>query len=137
VSGEPSGKTIHNVYDKTRLTPIRTPEGNIDMTYLCSTKVGSITRGIEQITYGYDGSLVTAVALGGTMSQSLAYVYNNDFRPTRFTYAGGSVDYTYDNDGLLTRAGTSTIIRNAQNGLSETVTGGALNLSRTFNGYGE
>jgi RHS repeat-associated protein len=133
----PSGKTIHNVYDKTRLTQIRTPEGNIDMTYLCSTKVGTVTRGTEQITYGYDGSLITSVTLGGTMNQSLAYAYNNDFRPSRFTYAGGSVDYTYDNDGLLTRAGSFAVTRNAQNGLPETVTGGALNLSRAFNGYGE
>ena len=45
--------------------------------------------------------------------------------------------YTYDNDGLLTGAGSFAITRNAGNGLPEAVTGGALSLSRTFNGYGE
>jgi RHS repeat-associated protein len=107
------------------------------MTYLCSTKVGSVTKGGEQITYGYDGSLVTGETLSGTMNQSLAYGYNNDFRSIRFTYAGSSVDYSYDNDGLLTRAGNFTISRNSQNGLPESVTGGSLNISRDFNGYGE
>jgi RHS repeat-associated protein len=45
--------------------------------------------------------------------------------------------YTYDDDGLLTGAGGFTIFHNAGNGLPESVTGGTLNLSRTFNGYGE
>ena len=30
----PSGKQINNIYDKTRLMQIQTPEGNIDFTYL-------------------------------------------------------------------------------------------------------
>jgi hypothetical protein len=62
---------------------------------------------------------------------------NNDFNLTRFTYAGNTNLYTYDDDGLLTGAGSFTIFRNAGNGLPESVIGGALNLSRTFNGYGE
>lgn len=56
---------------------------------------------------------------------------------TSFSYAGSSENYTYDKDGFLTGAGTFTITRNAQNGLPKALTGGVLNLSRTFNGYGE
>jgi hypothetical protein len=37
----------------------------------------------------------------------------------------------------LTQAGNYSISRNAGNGLPEGVTGGALNLTRTYNGYGE
>ena len=140
----PSGKTIINDYadptdpnDKSRLWQIRTPEGNIDFTYLCGTKIESITKGTESVTYGYDGKLVTSETLDGTLNQSLGYTYNNDFDVSGFTYAGASVAYSYDNDGLLTGAGAFTITRNADNGLPETVTGGALNLARTFNGYGE
>ncbi len=140
----PSGQTIINDYadpsdpdDKSRLWQIRTPEGNIDFTYLCGTKVESITKGSESITYGYDGKLVTSEALDGTLNQSLGYTYNNDFDVSGFTYAGASVAYSYDNDGLLTGAGAFTINRNADNGLPESVTGGALNIARTFNGYGE
>jgi RHS repeat-associated protein len=133
----PSGNQINNVYANGRLEQIQTPEGNIDFTYLCGTKVGSITNGTESITYGYDGKLVTSEALTGTLSQSLGYIYNNDFILTGFTYAGATTGFSYDNDGLLTGAGNFTITRNAGNGLPESVIGGSLSLSRTFNGYGE
>jgi RHS repeat-associated protein len=133
----PSGKQITNLYDKDRIIQTQTPEGNIDISYLCGSKVGSIGKGEESITYGYDGSLVTAETLSGTLNQSLSYTYNNDFNFSRFTYAGGSINYTYDNDGLLTGAGGFTITRNAGNGLPQAVRDGSMNLTRTFNGYGE
>jgi len=133
----PSGNQINNIYDTTRLIQIQTPEGNVDLTYLCATNVGSISKGTESITYGYDGSLVTSETLGGTVNQSLGYTYNNDFNLAGFTYAGNSHVYTYDDDGLLTGAGGFAIARNSGNGLPEAVTGGSLSLSRNFNGYGE
>ncbi len=133
----PSWNQINNVYANGRLEQIQTPEGNINFTYLCGTKVGSIANGTESISYGYDGKLVTSEVLSGTLTQSLSYGYNNDFNPTGLTYAGGSTSYLYDNDGLLTGAGNFAISRNTGNGLPESVTGGALNLSRGFNGYGE
>ncbi|MDY7038731.1 MAG: hypothetical protein SV375_21580, partial [Thermodesulfobacteriota bacterium] len=116
---------------------IQTEEGNIDFTYLCGTKVESITNGTDTITYGYDGKLITSEIQAGTLSQSLSYTYNNDFNLQSFTYAGSVANYTYDDDNLLTGAGNFTITRNAQNGLPEAVSGGALSLSRTFKGYGE
>jgi RHS repeat-associated protein len=133
----PSGNEINNVYDKARLMQIQTPEGNIDFTYLCATKVGSVTNGTDTITYGYDGKLVTSETISGTLNQSSSHTYDNDFNPASFAYAGGSESYTFDNDGLLIGAGDYTITRNAQNGLPEAVTGGNLSLSRSFNGYGE
>ena len=133
----PSGNQTNNIYANGRLEQIQTPEGNIDYTYLCSTKVGSITKGSESITYDYDGKLVTSETSSGTLNQSLGYTYNDDFNHTSLTYSGGTESYTYDNDGLMTDAGNFTISRNAGNGLPEAVTGGSLSLSRTFNGYGE
>jgi len=41
------------------------------------------------------------------------------------------------NNGLLIQAGNYTIVRNVQNGLPVSVSGGSLSLSRTFNGYAE
>ncbi|MFZ0449817.1 MAG: RHS repeat-associated core domain-containing protein, partial [Desulfatiglandaceae bacterium] len=133
----PSGNQINNIYANGRLQQIQTPEGNIDYTYLCSTKVGSITKGSESITYDYDGKLVSSETLSGTLNQALGYTYNDDFNLTSMTYSAGTKSYTYDNDGLLTSAGNYTISRNSGNGLPEAVTGGALNLIRSFNGYGE
>jgi RHS repeat-associated protein len=133
----PSGKQIKNIYDKDRLIQTQTPEGNINLSYLCGSKVGSIAKGTELISYGYDGSLVISETLSGALNQTLNYAYNNDFNVRQFTYAGSSVNYTYDSDGLLTGAGVFTITRNAGNGLPEAVTGGTLNINRIFNGYGE
>ena len=133
----PSGKKIFNVYENTRLAQIQTPEGNIDITYLCGTKIDSITRGTESINYGYDGKLITSEVFNGTLNQSLDYTYNDDFDVSGFTYAGRTENYSYDNDGLLTAAGAFTITRNTGNGLPEEVSGGALTFARSFNGYGE
>ena len=118
----PSGNQIDNIYANGRLEQIQIPEGNIDFTYLCGTKVGSITKGTESITYGYDGKLVTSETLNGMLNQSLGYTYNDDFNLTSLTYAGVTESYVYDNDDLLTGAGSFAISRNAQNGLPETVT---------------
>jgi len=133
----PSGLQINNIYSNGRLARIQTPEGNIGFTYLCGSKVGSVAMGSEGITYGYDGSLVTSERMTGSLNQTLGYTYNTDFNLTGFTYAGGTTAYTYDNDGLLTKAGAFTITRDAANGLPTAVTGGALSLTRAFNGYGE
>jgi RHS repeat-associated protein len=133
----PSGNQINNIYASGRLEQIQMPEGNIDFTYVCGTKVASITRGTEAITYGYDGKLVISETMAGTLSQSLGYAYSNDFDLVAFIYAGNTTNYSYDNDGLLTGVGSFTITRNAGNGLPGAVAGGALNLARAFNGYGE
>ena len=97
---------------------VQTPEGNIDYSYLCGTKINSITSGFQSITYEYDGKLVTSEIISGTLSQTLAYEYNNDFAVADFAYAGDSASYEYDNDGLLTSAGAYTITRNAGNGFA-------------------
>jgi len=134
----PSEKTIENVYVNGRLQQVITPEGNIDFTHLCGTKVGSVAKGGEAVTYSYDGPLVTSETYSGTLDQALRNeTHNNDFDVTRFTYAGSSVNYTYDLDGLLTGSGSYTITRHPGNGLPTSVSGGALALSRSFNGHAE
>ncbi len=133
----PSGKQINNVYTATRLTQVQTPEGDIDYSYICSDTIGSITKGTQSIAYTYDGRLLSGLTISGTLNQSLGYTYNNDFLPETLTYAGATQDYAYDSDNLLTGADSYTITRNAQNGLPEAVSGNALSIGRTFNGYGE
>jgi RHS repeat-associated protein len=133
----PSNRQISNTYENGRLTQTQTPEGNIDYSYACGTKIESITKDAESITYEYDGKLVTSETIDGTLVQSLSYTYNNDFDVTAFSYAGGTTNFTYDNDGLLNAAGSFAISRNVDNGLPEAVTSNAFNLTRTFNGYAE
>jgi len=134
----PSGtRHIHYDIGSARINQIQTPEFTINMTYINGTQVQNITRGLETITYGYDGSLITSDTRQGSLNQTLSYVYNNDFKLDIFTYAGVSIGYTYDNDSLLTGSGTFAITRNAANGLPEAVSDGTLTLNRGFNSYGE
>ncbi len=133
----PSGILINNIYSQGHLIRTETPEGNIAYNYLCSLKIGNITKGTEGITYTYDGSLITSETLSGSLNQVLGYTYNNDFNIASLTYSGQTMNYTYDNDGLLTGAGSFIIGRNATNGLPTSVNDGALNLTRIFNGYEE
>lgn len=141
----PSGKEI--IYDYldsatgsySRLMHIQTPEGNIDLSYSCGSKVESISKNGETVHWEYNGPFVTSETLSGTLNQSLSYGYENDgdFNLDTFTYAGASDIFAYDGDGLLVGTGEYNIIRNAQNGLPETVTGGSVTKTRAFNGYAE
>jgi len=134
----PSGNEITNVYEGGKLTQTQFPEGTVDYLYYpCGSKVQSVTKDGESLTYDYDGSLLTSETLSGTLNGSLSYAYNNDFAVKSFNYAGGTENLTYDSDGLLTGAGRFTVTRNAENGLPVSVTDGTLTLSRTFNSYGE
>ena len=133
----PSGNVINNIYDNGRLVQVQTPDGNIDVSYLCGTKVGSITNGTDTITYEYDGTLITSQILSGTLNRSVDYSYDNDFNMNGITYAGDAHMFIYDNDGLLTGAGAFTITRNSANALPEAVTSTDLDMTRHFNGYGE
>ena len=133
----PSGRIIRNIYDKGRLVRTETPEGTAYFDYLCGSKLASITKNGERISYTYDGSLLTSEAASGSLNQAVSYSYNNDFERVQANYAGQATDYGYDNDGLLTQAGPFTITRDAGNGLPLTVSGAGLQLARGFNGYSE
>ncbi len=138
----PSGSRIINIYDDTQLRQVQTPEGNIDFTYSCASKVASITKTAESITYDYDGKLITSETLAGTLGRTLEYTYDNHFNLETMTYAGETASYTFDNDGMLTHAGDYTISRYNEDGVNETglpynVTDGTVDLDRSFNAYGE
>ena len=133
----PSGNRIEHIYDGARLTQVLTPEGSIHYTYLCGTKVASVTSGTEAIDYSYDGTLVTEAHHSGTIAQSLGFSYNSDFNLVGVAYAGDREEYSYDRDRLLTGAGRFSIARNSGNGLPESVADGNLSVERSYNGYGE
>jgi RHS repeat-associated protein len=133
----PSGKTIRNVYDQGLLVRTETPEASIYFSYLCGSKIGSISKDGEGIAYAYDGILLTSETLSGTFNQTISYSYDNDFELIQATYAGESIGYGYDRDGLLTQAGSYSIARQAGNGLPLQVSSAGLQINRAFNGYGE
>ena len=105
--------------------------------YSCADKIFSISKGAESVFYEYDGKFITLETFHGTLAESIAYTWNNDFNLTGTTYAGVTTAYTYDDDSLLTGAGNFTVTRNALNDFVETVSDGTLIASMGYNGYGE
>ncbi len=114
-----------------------TPEGTITYGYDCGGKLGSVTKGTENTSYVYDGSLLLSDTRLGTVNEIIDYTYDTDMRVGSIGYAGGVELFLYDNDGLLTGAGTFTITRNVSNGLPEAVSDGTVVQGRVFSGYGE
>jgi RHS repeat-associated protein len=139
----PSTKTITNVYEKSRLKEVITPDWKNVYAYDCGTRLSSIKRKIndvvqETISYDqYDGSLLMAESRSGVLNQTLNYDYNVDFALSSFTYAGAEETYLYDNDGLLTNTSRFTLTRNPANGLPESVSDSSFTWGRDFSEYGE
>ena len=117
----PDNKTVEYTYDeaKGRLTTVTAPGG-------------------ETLSYSYDGSLLLNTTWAGAINGSVSRTYNNNFWITSHMVNGGStINYQYDNDGLLTGAGNLTIGRNAQNGLITSTTLGSVNDTLGYNTFGE
>jgi len=137
----PDVATIDLGYDSAgRLNTTTYPQGIVSMAY---DPVTGNLRNITapdggKITYGYDGSLLTNTTWSGIISGSINYTYDNNFRITSESVNSGNIiNFQYDNDGLLTKAGSLNLTRNPQNGL---LTGSALgNITDTigYSGFGE
>ena len=134
---KPSGKSIETTYTNGRVTQVTTPEDTIDYTYACQSYPSAITKGSESIAYSYDGTLLTSITLSGTLNQSIAYSYNNDFLPLSITYAGSQTAYSYNKDNELIQSGSYTITRTKRFGLNVTVTDGSYTQTSHYNLYGE
>jgi len=113
------------------------PEGNTYYSYGCGSKLESAYSGGEGVDYTYDGNLLKSFSYSGTLSQTIAFEYDNFFRAKSISYAGLTENSAYDADGLLIKSGEFTINRDNSNGQAFLVSDGGLNLSRNFNNYGE
>ncbi len=128
---------IQNTYTNGQLTNTLTPGSSIDFTYDCTSLLSWASMGSETVAYTYDGSLLKTDTRSGLLNQTINYSYDNNHRVTSVIYAGSTYVLGYDDDSLLTSAGSFTISRNVDNGLPESVSDGTLTQTRSFNGYGE
>ncbi|MGA7314967.1 MAG: RHS repeat-associated core domain-containing protein [Silvibacterium sp.] len=137
----PDGKLISFDYDTAgRLSSVVTPSETIDYTNSATTgnlTSASITSG-EGLTYAYDGPLLTSTKWTGTVNGTVGLGYNDNFWITSEDINGANtIAFTYDNDGLVTKAGALTLTSNAQNGLLTDTTLGSTTDARTYNSFGE
>ncbi|RKZ61438.1 MAG: hypothetical protein DRQ99_20435, partial [Candidatus Parabeggiatoa sp. nov. 3] len=139
----PDGQIIDFVYDavKQRLNRIELPNNeSISYAYFDNTgklKTITDTEG-STLSYTYDGSLPLSETWGnGEITGTLTRTYNNEFRVTANSINGHTVNYQYDDDGLLTQVGNLILHRKAQNGFLTGTTLGNLITQQTLNPFGE
>jgi RHS repeat-associated protein len=141
----PDGQSVDFEYDKTkgRLNALNTPNGKYGYAY--DDKSGNLTTVTapdgNSLSYQYDGSLPLSVTWGGAIQGNLSVTYDNDFRVTATSINGGStVNYDYDADSLLVKAGDLWLVRDPENGLLKgTQLGGkdGIVTQRAYNAFGE
>jgi RHS repeat-associated protein len=115
------------------------PASTYTMSYLIADQLASITGpGAQTLSYTYEGDLVISETWGGVVEGSVAWSYDNAFLLASETVAGGAtINFGYDDDDLLTSAGTFSIVRNAANGLVNSAELGVVGDTWAYNGFGE
>jgi RHS repeat-associated protein len=129
------GQTIDLGYDAGgRLATMRTPHGTYEYAYGSTTGALASVSAPDGTTvgYSYDGPLVTALTWTGAVSGTVAYTYDNDFR----VKSENAIPFSYDDDGMLTGAGSLTLRRDAQTGWLSGTTLGVVTDAWTYDGFG-
>ena len=139
----PDGKEALLDYnqDSGKLETLVIPRGNYTYTYQADgdKKLESITAPDGgQISYIYDGPLTTGVTWSGTISGEVTQTFNNDFQLESQTVNGdNTVNFGYDQDGLLTQVGDLILTRDQNNGMLIGTTINTLTTEYTYNDFGE
>jgi RHS repeat-associated protein len=137
----PDGQVVSFTYDTAgRLGTLALPDGQIGYTYNATT--GQLTRITATnggtLSYSYTGALLTQTTWAGEVVGTVDRSYDNDFRVSTLSVNGGTpITFHYDNDSLLTQAGTLTLSRNPQNGLLTGTTLGNVTDTVGYNTFGE
>lgn len=136
----PDGATINYGYDTAgRLSSVATPTGTTNYVYDAAT--GNVTRenrGSQHIKYSYNGPLLTKSSWTGKVAGSVSQDYNDNFWMASQSLDGSNkVDFKYDNDGLLIKAGSFAVKRSGKNGLITSTVLGVTSDSRSYNSFGE
>jgi len=137
----PDAKKITFKYDTAgRVSQIVAPTETVNLAYNTTTgnlSSASIPLG-ESIAYGYNGPLLTSSTWSGAVAGSVSRTFNNNFWVASQSLNGANpINFTYDNDGLVTKAGAMTIANDSKNGLITATVLGSVTDARTYNTFGE
>jgi len=118
----PGGRTVSLTYDEGgRLASTILSDRTISYQYHEDT--GSLiqaTAPVGNVSFEYDGSLITKMRWDGTITGTLIQTHDNFFRITsRSLDDEAAIVYGYDGDGLLENVGAISITRSDENGLIE------------------
>ena len=137
----PDGSMIKYGYDSAgRLATTTTPTETINYSFDGTTgnlNSASITAG-EAMAFGYNGPLPISETWTGTVAGSVTRSYDNNFWITSESINNSNtINFTHDNDGLLTKAGALTLKLDPKDGLIKGTTLGSVTDTRTYDTYGE
>lgn len=137
----PDNLLLTFAYDSAgRLSTLTVPNGQYLYAYNATTGrlTGITAPGSNTLAYTYDGLLRTGTTWGGTITGNVSHTFDNNFRVSSQSVNGAStVSFTYDDDNLLTGAGSLLIARNPQNGLIDGTTLNLVTDTRGHNNFGE
>ncbi|MBJ7347809.1 MAG: hypothetical protein JHC87_04460, partial [Thermoleophilaceae bacterium] len=135
----PDNQAIDLTYDSSnRLSQVTQPQGNNTFTYNTNGTLAtahSYDGATTAVTY--DGPLPVSEQHTGLVAATTAQTYDNDFRLTAALLNGVGINYTYDQDSLLTGVGAMAISRNAANGLPTATSLGVTDQTITTNDHAE
>ena len=132
----PDGSTIVPGYDfGGRLATLDTTSGRFEFAYSPVTGKLSTVRGPanDSLSYTYDGPLLVREDIAGTITATVNYGYDANFRLT----SENGTAYAYDNDGLLISAGALALSRDAATGQLTGTSAGTVSDTYTYNSHGE
>lgn len=137
----PGSEDITFTYDESgRLLTFGHPDDEVTATYDGPTAMLtglSTFQGIG-LAFGWDGFLLTDVAWSGPINATVQGYYDNDFRIDEIRISGNVLaTFTYDDDALLTSAGSLTLTRDPENGLVTQSVAGNITTEFSYNQYAQ
>lgn len=136
----PNGRLIAWTYDTAgRISSVGFSRGKLVASY--ESETGMLTGltapdGVVHV-FTYDGSLLLDHALSGPIAGSVGWTYDNDWRVVSQSVNGEKINFAYDRDGLLARAGDLALTRDPVNGLLAGTNLNAVTDSFTYNAQAE
>jgi len=138
VTTHPDGTTSQYQRDPAgRLTKVKAPWGDYDFTYEPATgHVKSAAHGGQSLQWLHDGRLRTAETAVGSVNGTVGYTFDSDFRVASLSVNGAPIAYGFDDDGLLTQAGSLALARSPATGQLLSATQGLVASTWTYDAYG-
>jgi RHS repeat-associated protein len=136
----PDGQTLTFDYNAGgQISTVTTPSGTYNYTYDPAGRLSALSEsGGITLTYVHDGTLPLSTTWTGPISGDISRTYDNNFRVVSQSVNGANtINFTYDNDGLLTKVGDLNLTRDAENGLLSATELGTVSDTWTYNTFGE
>jgi RHS repeat-associated protein len=135
----PDGLKADFVYDSAgRLATLTIPTGQLRFAYDLKTgHVAALSTPSEvSLGFAHDGSLPTGATWSGPVAGSVAVAYDGSFRVASQSLNGTTLAFKYDQDNLLTQAGSLVLQRDASTGLVTGTSLGTVSDSVGYDGFG-